>query len=193
MTNVLAVHAVGESLRQYLDATYPAALRAQVPCEFRLVSSGELAAAEEIDGALTLFLYRVTVNEHLRNVRRPVDALRDSLPLSVDLHFLATAWAKSAFAEHTILAWVMRQLHQHPVFDRASLSPAAEWGPGDSVQVVPAELSTEDVMRIWDALEPAYRLSVSYVARVVRIDGDPEVEGMPTVAVRLAYDDAVPA
>jgi hypothetical protein len=26
-------------------------------------------------------------------------------------------------------------------------------------------------MRVWDALEPSYRLTTSYVARVVRIDG----------------------
>ena len=191
MTNVLAIHSVGESLRQYLDTTYPPELRERHPCEFRLVSSGELAGSDEIDAAFTLYLYRVTINEHLRNARRTVDAGRESQPLSVDLHFLATVWAKSAFAEHTILAWAMRQLHQHPVFDRSSLSPGADWGPAEFVQVIPAELSTEDIMRIWDALEPAYRLSVSYIARVVRIDADAVPEGMPVVATRFAYEGEV--
>lgn len=189
MTNVFAVHSVGESLRSYLDRSYPAALRAAHPCEFRLVSSGELASGDEIDAALTLYLYRVTVNEHLRNLRRQslADPSRDNLPLSVDLHYLLTIWSKSAFTEHTVLAWAMRQLHQHPVLDRSSLSPEAGWGSGESVQLIPAELTTEDVMRIWDALDPPYRLSVSYVARVVRIDGEETVAGMPVVAARFAY------
>ncbi len=29
-------------------------------------------------------------------------------------------------------------------------------------------------MRIWDTIDPAYRLSVSYIARLVRIDPDEE-------------------
>jgi hypothetical protein len=188
VTNVLAIHSVGESLRTYLDASYPADLRALHPCEFKLLSSGELAGDVELDGAFSLYLYRVTVNEHARNLRRTTDPLRDNVPLAVDLHYLLTVWSRSAFTEHVVLAWAMRQLHQHPVFDASSLSSEAAWGAGDFVQVLPAELSTEDVMRIWDALDPGYRLSVSYIARVVRIDTDPVLDGLPVVATRFAYD-----
>ena len=193
MTNVLAIHSVGESLRTYLDTSYPADLRAAHPCEFRLLSSGELAASAEIDGALTLYLYRVTVNEYARNVRRVTDATHENVPLAVDLHYLLTVWSRSAFTEHVIVAWAMRQLHQHPVLDASSLTSEAAWGAGDFVQVIPAELSTEEVMRIWDTFEPKYRLSVSYIARVVRIDTDPVLEGMPVVARRLSYDSTVAA
>ncbi len=188
MTNVLAIHSVGESLRTYLDASYPADLRAAHPCEFKLVASGELAGNVELDAALTLFLYRVTVNEHARNVRRVTDLAHENVPLAVDLHYLLTMWSKSAFTEHVVIAWAMRQLHEHPVLDASSLTTEASWGPGDFVQVIPAELSTEDVMRIWDALDPGYRLSVSYVARVVRIDTDPGPQGLPVVAKRFAYN-----
>lgn len=191
MTNVLAIHSVGESLRTYLDTSYPADLRALHPCEFRLVASGELAGNVELDAALTLYLYRVTVNEHARNVRRVTDPLRDDVPLAVDLHYLLTVWSRSAFTEHVVLAWAMRQLHQHPVLDASSLTAEAAWGAGDFVQVIPAELSTEDVMRIWDALDPGYRLSVSYVARVVRIDTDPLPAAAPVVATRLGYDTSL--
>jgi hypothetical protein len=188
VTTVLAIHSVGESMRTYLDASYPDELRAVHPCEFKLVSSGELAGDIELDGALTLYLYRVTVNEHARNMRRMTDPLRENLPLAVDLHYLLTVWSRSAFTEHVVLAWAMRQLHQHPVFDVSSLTTEAAWGAGDFVQVIPAELSTEDVMRIWDALDPGYRLSVSYIARVVRIDTDPVFDGLPVVATRFSYD-----
>src|SRR5262249_32608959 len=148
----------------------------------------------ELDAALTLYLYRVTVNEHTRNVRRVTGPLAENVPLAVDLHYLLTIWSRSAFTEQVVIAWAMRQLHQHPVLDASSLTPEAEWGPGDFVQVIPAELSTEDVMRIWDALDPGYRLSVSYVARVVRIDTDPLPADRPVVATRFSSDTTlVPA
>ena len=192
MSNVFAINSVGESLRTYLENAYPAALRAQVPCDFRLLSSGQLTDTSGLSNVLSLYLYRVTINEHLRNQPKRVDVDQENTPLSLDLHYLLSVWSSSAFNEQTILAWTMRELHQHPVLDRSSLSDDAEWGNGDFVQIIPAELSTEDIMRVWDALEPAYRLSVSYTARVVRIDADPVPAGRPVVASRFAFTDEVP-
>ena len=45
-------------------------------------------------------------------------------------------------------------------------------------------------MRIWDALIPPYRLSVSYIARMVRIDSERIPDGLPVVASRLSFDPA---
>jgi hypothetical protein len=45
-------------------------------------------------------------------------------------------------------------------------------------------------MRIWDTLEPDYRLSLSYIARVVRIDPAEVREERQVVATRT--DIAVP-
>jgi len=81
----------------------------------------------------------------------------------------------------------MRELYQHPLLDVATLSPEAGWSAADMVQVIPAELSTEDLMRIWDALEPSYRLSVSYIARMVRLDVATPEPGRPVVAVRHGH------
>lgn len=190
MTNIFAFHSVGESLRIALDTAYrDDPLPNKPTCTFRLLSSADMAGEEEIDNTLSLYVYRVTMNEHLRTRARRTGPLEENVPLSVDLHFLVTAWAKTVLTEQTILAWTMRYLQQHPVLDRASLTADAAWNPEDSVQVIPAELSTEDVMRIWDALEPSYRLSVSYVARVVRIDTDARSPGMPVVASRFTYTD----
>ena len=86
-------------------------------------------------------------------------------------------------------AWAIRQLHMFPILDASSLSPEAGWGANEVIQIIPAELSTEDVMRIWDALDPAYRLSVSYIARLVRLDPDTQVVGRPVVASQFAYGE----
>jgi hypothetical protein len=57
------------------------------------------------------------------------------------------------------------------------------------IQIISAELSNEDMMRIWDTLKPSYRLSVAYIARVVRIEGDEVEDARPVVATRLLWGD----
>ena len=52
MTNILAIHSVGESLRAYLDTAFPADIRATHPCEFKLLSSGDLVGETELDATL---------------------------------------------------------------------------------------------------------------------------------------------
>ena len=42
MATTAAVHSVGHSLVTYLKNAYPEPLRTEYPCEFRLLSSGEL-------------------------------------------------------------------------------------------------------------------------------------------------------
>lgn len=193
MANVFAFHSVGHSITTFLRNTYPERVdgRAMPECSFDVVSSGELAGDVSDATRITLYLYRVTVNEHSRQTR-PARSLRaEPASLGLDLHFLMTAWAGNALAEHTMLAWAVRQLHLFPILDASSLSPEAGWGRDEVIQVIPAELSTEDVMRIWDALDPAYRLSVSYIARPVRLDPDTDTgeDGRRVVATRFAYGE----
>lgn len=190
MANVFAIHSVGNSIVSYLRNAYPQQLGgADMPqCAFELVSSGQLAGEIDETTRVTLYLYRITVNEHSRQGRRAGVPSSAHAALHLDLHFLLTAWAANPLDEQVAMAWAVRQLHESPVLDVSALSPDGGWGRDELVQVVPAELSTEDVMRIWDALEPSYRLSMSYVARVVRIDPDVDDELFnPVVARRFAY------
>ena len=189
MANVLAIHSVGNSIVTYLRNTYPTLIagRPTPACMFELISCGQLAGEIEETTRITLLLHRVTVNEHARQsraARAPVDG---RAPLSLDLHYLLTAWSATPADEQITFAWTLRQLHEHPVLDASALSPEAAWSRDEVIQVVPAELTTEDVMRIWDALEPSYRLSATYVARVVRLDPDEPGEFRPVVARRLAF------
>jgi hypothetical protein len=188
MANILAVHSVGNSIVTWLRNSYPAMLagRPMPACAFDLVSCGQLAGDVEETTRVTLLLHRVAVNEHARQ-SRPANAAADGrAPLSLDLHYLLTAWAATPLDEQITFAWTLRQLHQHPVLDASSLSPEAGWARDEVIQIVPSELSTEDMMRIWDALDPSYRLSATYVARYVRLDPDAPEEFRPVVARGLA-------
>lgn len=189
MANINAIHSVGSSLLTYLRNAYPEPLRTDHPCEFRLLSSGELVDTSEFGTTVSLYLYRVIINEHVRNRPPSRNPPEGPLPLTVDLHMLLTVWADSAVAEQTICAWVMHQLHQRPIMDSSSLSTDGGWQRDDVVHIIPAELSNEDLMRIWDALTPTYRLSVSYIARVVRIDPLQVETGRRVVATRDAYEE----
>ncbi len=190
MANIYSVNSVGGSIMQFLRNAYPQELRETHPCDFRIVSSGELAeSTEEFNTTLTLYLYRIIINEHVRNKPSARQSGESNIPLSVDLHFMLSIWADSAAAEHTICAWVMSQLHQHPIMDVSSLTEEGGWSKDDVVHIIPAELSNEDLMRIWDAIAPYYRLSVSYIARVVRIVGDETETGLPVVATRYQYQN----
>jgi hypothetical protein len=193
MANLFAIHSVASSLMTYLRNTYPANLRVAHPCSFSVLSSGELAKMDEPSTMVGLYVYRVSVNEHLRNQRYPGSVADARPPLAVDIHFLLTIWAESAVAEHAICGWMMRELHQRPVMDVSSLSSDGGWRPDEAVQIIPAELTIEDLMRIWDAFAPAYRLSLSYVARVVRIEPTEAGGTLPVVATRFEYADEEPS
>lgn len=189
MANVFAIHSVGHSIVTFLRNTYPQTTDGEdMPaCSFELMSSGELAAPLDDSTRLTLYLYAVTHSEHAHAPSRPTAA--QSPVLGLELHYLLSAWGAKARDEQVPLAWAMRQLHQYPVLDVSSLSPQALWSSSEVIQIVPAELSTENMMRVWDALAPSYRLSVSYTARLVRIDSDPRAPGRPVVASRFGYSD----
>ena len=192
MANVFGVHSVGSSIATFLRNTYPAEIggRPLPACDFDLVSAGQLAGELEEGNRITLFLYRVTVNEHSRQSAHLRGSGAGVGPLGLDLHYLMSAWGMTAQDEQVSLTWALRQLHQYPVLDASSLAPDAGWGSDEVSQIVPSELATEDVMRIWDALTPSYRLSVSYVARLVRIDPDSDdAQFRPVVAARFAYGE----
>ncbi len=192
MANVQALHSVGNSIVTYLQNTYPTTQDSQPmpPCKFALMSSGELDAPPPDEARLSLYLYRVTVNEHQRQQRPDRMSPEQQAPLGLDLHFLMTMWADKPQDELVAMAWAMRQLHLHPILDASSLSPEAGWGPDEVVQIIPSELSVHDMMRIWDAFEASYRLSVSYIARFVRLDPDRFDPAGPVVATRLGFGAA---
>jgi uncharacterized protein DUF4255 len=171
MANALATYSVGKSLMNFLKNTYAAQREINQPFDFRLISSGELAeSAEPARNSLTLFLYRIAQSADLRNTATPASRTAALPPLAVELHYLLTAWADEALAEQTVLTWAMQQIHLRPVLDSSLLSKEANWNPSDVVQIVPEELNNQDMSRIWSGLSPKYRLSVAYVARVVRVD-----------------------
>jgi Pvc16 N-terminal domain len=195
MANVFALHALADGLARYLDRAFPAALRATHPCSFESVGSGSLVR-ERPDGAgsrITLWPYRLLINEHQRNRQFPAGPGRINQPLPLDVHLMLTVWADAPGDELVLFAWAMRELYLLPVIDRSLLTTVdAGFDDGDQIQLAPTEMTVEDMMRIWDAVTPSYRLSAPFVARVVQLDVEHD-EGRNVVAQRLRFTDEIPA
>jgi len=191
MANTLATYSVADGLRLYLQRAYDTADVKPAPgMTFEVASAHQINESKTARDVLTIFLYRITVNEHQRN--HNTDMHRERVPLTLDLHLLLTAWCESPRNEQALLTWTMRELYQRPVLDLSVLSPEAGWKLGDVVQLVPSELSNEDLMRLWEAVTPAYRLSISYIARMVKVDADPFPSFPPVVATQFGMDEVAP-
>jgi hypothetical protein len=190
MANYTAIYSVGNSIATYLQSAYPDDLSKNFSCQFKLVSSTEIATEEktELDKTVSIFLHRITVNENFRAAGRLPDTVAKQPVVFLDLHYLLTYWGTSAQAEQTILGWTLQQLQTAPILDSSVLSSDGGWDPTESVQLVLADLSLEDILKIWDALGPKYRLSIAYVARVVRIDRIASGSG-PVVATRFSFEN----
>jgi hypothetical protein len=121
--------------------------------------------------ALSVFLYRVDFNKTVRAAWSAVGSLDGKAHLPLDLHFLITPWADNAEFECRILGKAMQCLESRPVLSGPLLHPSGDWAPNESIQLHLEEMSTEAVMQLFDSLPTDYRLSVPYLARIVRLDG----------------------
>lgn len=136
--------------------------------------------------AITIFLYRVAVNSEMRNSPRRVlpdgRVTRPSLPL--ELYYLITPWARETRDEFRIIGRVLQALYDRAEIGTADLQ-GTSWSPGDSVQLVLDSLPIEDHLRIWETTDLPYRLSLTYLARVVGIE--PAVSEVTSVVTSAQF------
>lgn len=162
-----------------------------------LVPSARISAAtpdefadllDPLHPAITVFLYRVSINADLRNVTPPPlpdgRVRRPLLPL--ELRYLVTPWSDDDTRTELSLVGQIAQT----LYDYGELGPTdlqgESWEPGDSVSLEMESLPLEDHYRIWDAVpQVPYRLSLTYVARVVGIESKRATLHPPVVHARF--------
>jgi hypothetical protein len=137
---------------------------------------------------LNIYLYRITPNTAWRAI--PVNGSSANgarpVPLSLDLHYLLTAYGERDYHAETLLGSAMELLHEMPVLTRETIAPtlaalAERGGSGgagasvfadviesiDRITLSPEFLSMEDLTKLWSALQARYRLSATYQASVL--------------------------
>ncbi len=168
---------------------------------------------------LNLFLYQVTSNPGWRNVGLPSRDAKGvrltNAPLALDLHYLLTAYGSQDLNAEILLGYSMQMLHETPVLSRAQLrtvlgapSPVnGQISPLPSIfgsltaidladqieliKITPVFLTTEELSKMWTAMQARYRPSMAYMASVVLIEADNLGQSAPPVLKR-GPDDTGP-
>jgi len=179
------IAAVGKSMEMLLNAFFEEQQPVSTRTKVVLVRTGDFEQAARPTSigspALSIFLYRVDFNKTMRAAWSATSGQDGRSHLGLDLHYLVTPWGANAEDEHRILGSAMQCLETTPILSGPLLHSSGEWEPGEAVQLVLEEISTEAVMRTFDSLPTDYRLSVPYIARVLRLDGRVAAPAGPVV------------
>lgn len=187
MATYQAIAAVCEGVVQLLRSNYQPEAFSDTELDFRVYTAQDFNSP--MNAGVSLFLYRILPSGSPRTPGGRVgpDGKRKKTQLPVELHFLLTAWGRDASLQNAIAGWMMRTLEDTPTLPPALLN--ATWSDvfrvDEGVDVTLAEVTTEDLMRVWEMLsEHHYQLSVPYKAQVVRIDSSLDLDGAGLVKSR---------
>ncbi len=153
-----------------------------------LASPAEISdsPSSEVTILLSLYLYQVTPNGHLRNEPLIPSAAGEQRypPLSLDLSYLLTPLSTSPADNLVILGRAMQILEANTTIRAAFLdSDLRLRDPGLRVLMNPCSL--EELTRIWNAFNQPYRLSLCYQVQPVSIDSARQPDEGPPVTESL--------
>jgi hypothetical protein len=126
------------------------------------------------DALLSIFLYRVNEDPHLKN-QPPVAGTGGRLrraPLTLDLHYLLTPLMADMRSRQLALGKVMQVLSDHSSLAGADLTGSLAGDP--PLRIVLNPLTMAELGQVWGALGARYRLSLSYTVRVTAVDSSAE-------------------
>jgi hypothetical protein len=218
VSSPLAIGAVSAVLRNLLDnglvdsppLTGPVTVTAVAPDTIKLDDP-------EAPPSLNLFLYRTTPNPGWREQALPAFDANGSRvshpPLALNLHYLLTAYGNADFEAEILLGYAMHVLHERPVLDRAAIHRALDTStlgasilpPAfsvlsasdladqvEAVTVTPEPTDTEEMSRLWSAMQAHYRPTAAYVVSVVLIEArKPSRTALPVLARNLEVEPSL--
>lgn len=151
---------------------------------------------------LTLFLYNVMENPHLKN--RGMEDLGPTQlrypPLTLDLYYLLTTYASSlipdrterTLEEYSILGRAMRIFYDNAILSGSVLRGSLA-GKDEELRILFNPMSIDDVNKIWTTFqEVPYRLSVSYLVTPVSIDSTRIMSTQRVVSKEMDHFYVVP-
>jgi uncharacterized protein DUF4255 len=199
MSSPLAIGAVSAVLRNLLDdglVEAGAAMGSTVNVSAVAPDTINLDGNDE-PPRLNLFLYQVTPNQGWSNAALPsrssISGERmTNAPLALDLHYVLTAYGRVDFQAEILLGYAMHLLHERAVLDRAAIRRALDPSPLDVgmlppafqaltasdladqvelIRITPSAMNSDDMSKLWTAIQSHYRPSAAYQASVVLIEG----------------------
>jgi hypothetical protein len=145
---------------------------------------------------INLFLYLVTPNSGWRNEGLPGRDASGRLrlanaPLALDLHYLLSVYSGGDLHAEILLGYAMQLFHEMPVLTRdairTALTPSPDVGTSlppalralvdagldsqvELVKLTPQYLNTEEMSKLWTAMQSHFRPTAAYTASVVLIE-----------------------
>jgi hypothetical protein len=217
VSNALALGAVTAVLRNLLDNGFIDTGAPLSPVKVTAVAP-DLVKLDDPDAppSLNIFLYRTTRNLGWAEVGLPSfdsDGTRlTNPPLALNLHYLLTAYGDADFQAEILLGYAMHLLHERPVLDRAAIRRALDPSPlgatilppalqaltaadladqVDSITITDESLDSEEMSRLWAAIQAHYRPTTAYVVSVVLIEARKTTRSALPVLTRGLQDEGV--
>jgi hypothetical protein len=201
MSSHEVISAVSISLRDILWERYandPAVAPLFPSQAASIVFDNPTETARQGVGRLSIWLYQVAENEHLKN-QPPQrlapgaagDAAEAMTPLAMDLYYLVTPFLTSApdsptiVSDHLLLGLTMQALYDNSIV--VLRDPARN--VAEELRIVLCRLTLEELTRVWHALREPYRLSVCYQVRVVQIESRRITPGARVIERIAGYGD----
>ena len=168
MASFQAIGSVAEAVARLLRQSWQPTLLGGIQPQFAVYQGKDFSSP--MNAGISVFIYQVGVNRVQRTL--PAADASHRRPLPVDVAFLLTAWAQDASAEHDLLGWAMRAIADNPILSAGFLNAAIAgvFRPEETVELIPAELTNDEIFQLWQVLPSSLQLSVPYVARVVRLE-----------------------
>ena len=178
MSSFTVIGDLGETLIKLLDDDPWDGMDPGSKPEITLKSPIEIEEEGTSNNKVSLFLYHIQVNPHLRNEEPPItnDTAVLLPPLVVDLSYMVTPYSDDKTDEKLILGKVMQIFHDNSSL-KGSLLQGDLSGTDEAFKLLLCTITLEDLARVWDAFqEVAYRLSVVYTIPGVYIDSTSTLE-----------------
>ena len=138
------------------------------------------------NNAITIFLHRVAINPQMRNgpQRTLADGRKTRPLLPIELSFLITPWAPDLSNEYQIIGRILRTFYDNGELGSTQLQ-GDSWEPDDSIQIIMESLPMDDHYRIWDSSNQPYRISLTYMVRVIGIEPGRIIESTPVLEAQF--------
>ena len=175
---------VGNTLKELLEANIPA-LRTNISFN----SPAEMQNPTGNRRLLSLFLYQLAENVHMRNRNMVVPDPERLVypPVILDLYYLLTPYAQEREDEFDILERVIRVFYDNAALRGSTLKGMLLDSGNDVLRVVLHPLTLEDLNHLWNTFAKPFKTSVAYLVTLIRIPSSRELTAHRVVHKEDSY------
>lgn len=189
-SNITVIQDVSETLKNLIENNIK-----EIPTN-SVVFDSPAEMQKDAKSGLSLFLYQILENPHMKNQKMIQNGGNnsDSLnklrypPVTVDLMYLVTPYAQTKQAEQVILSKIIRVFHDNAIVHGSQLKQNLIDTDNTELRIVFNTIPLEQLNSLWSTFQnTAYKPSLSYVVTPVNIPSSRTVETGRVVSKKTFY------